>query len=112
MLSRDPALEDLLAAGCEDDEDPLNEAAVRSPAAREATVSRDPVLREDEDEELESDAAVFSPAARDATVSRDPLFLDEDDELLEEDFEELDDVLAGERSALLPEPVSIAMVVS
>jgi len=105
-VSRDPVLLDRL--------DPLedNDDAVRSPAERDATVSRDPVLRlEPELVVEESDAAVFSPAARDATVSRDPLFLDEElEDLLDELDDSLLDVDAGERSALLPEPVSIAIV--
>lgn len=108
---------------------------MRSPAARDATESRerlfDEVLvgredvdtgsrEEDEPDELLSDCAVRSPADRDVTVSREPELLvvlvagrldgalfvvDELDEL--EELEEL--VLAGERSARLPDPVSMAI---
>lgn len=106
-VSRDPALVLLDDPPPEDSDD-----AVFSPEARDATVSREPVLRLDPELPVEdNETAVRSPASRDATVSREPLFLDEE---LEDLFDELDDSLldvdAGERSALLPEPVSIAIV--
>ncbi len=107
-VSREPVLDRL------DDPPPPEDSdvAVFSPAAREATVSREPVLRLDPELVVEdNETAVRSPASREATVSRDPLFLDEELDALSEELE--DDLLdddAGERSALLPEPVSIAIV--
>lgn len=83
---------------------------MRSPAARRATVSREPLLLDgfggldDPPLELElgSDAAVRSPAARRATVSRDPLFCE---------LELLDELL-GDRATAVRRPASREATVS
>ncbi len=83
---------------------------MRSPAARRATVSREPLLLDgfgglDDpllELELGRDDAVRSPAARRATVSRDPLFCE---------LELLDELL-GDRATAVRRPASRESTVS